>query len=760
MRLALPSTCLLLSTCCGSALAQEIFEPPVVTVIAAPGGAIDRDDGLALGSGDIDRAGQPDLLSALARTVAGISLQDAQGNPWQPNLVYRGFTASPLQGQAQGLAAYLDGGRFNQPFGDTVGFDLIPEVALRRVDVLDASPVYGLNGLGGAILLTTHDGRSAPGIEAALSAGAYGEREGSVSAGGSKGAISWYVAGQHRREDGWRDFSPSRLTNGLADVGFDTAGGGLHLKLLGADTDLTGNGVAPVELLAARRKSVLSWPDRSKSQFQRASLHPWVALSERTRIEATLYAQDLKLKTVNGDIADIEPCDDDEALLCLEAGDDEAFLTDAGGQAIATPAGDGAFGVLNRGEAQTRAMGVLVQIADRRPFGEGENHLIVGASFDTSRTRFGTSVELGVLTPNRSVEGLGPRIVQSDGAVGPVGVISHTRYWGLFAQNLLPLTSRLSAEIGLRYNHARVRLDDRIGTALNGEHVYARVNPGLELDWQVRPSLALRAGYAENSRNPTPAELSCADENAPCSLANFFVADPHLRQVVARTWEIGASGRGRLAGWQASWLLSGYRTTNTDDIQHIASRIRGRAYFQNIGRTRRQGAELTTRASKGGWQVSASYAFTDARFLDPLVLSSPSNPFAAADGTINVRPGDRLPGIARHGLSLAADYAGKGWSLGADMIVRSGVRLVGDEANEVPEVPGYAVFNARAALQIVRGVSLFGEVRNLFDRKYATFGTFAEIDEVYLAEAPDAQDPRALGPAAPRRWSVGVKAAF
>ena len=178
-------------------------------VVTAPGGAIDVDDAIRLTDEDIDRAGTPDLLAALARKVAGVSLQDAQNNPWQPNLVYRGFVASPLQGQAQGLAAYLDGARFNQPFGDTVQFDLIPEAAIRRISLLDASPVYGLNALGGALVLETKTGRSDPGLVLTGSGGRFGYAEGSAAAGFSKDMFSGFVAVQESHEAGWRDFSVS-----------------------------------------------------------------------------------------------------------------------------------------------------------------------------------------------------------------------------------------------------------------------------------------------------------------------------------------------------------------------------------------------------------------------------------------------------------------------------------------------------------------------------------------------------------------------
>lgn len=127
-------------------------------IVTAPGGAVDIDDALILTAADISRTGSPDILAALTRNFAGVTLQDAQNNPWQPNLVYRGFTASPLQGQSQGIAVYLDGARFNQPFGDTVQFDLLPQAAIRGVALLDKSAVYGLNALGGALTQETRRG--------------------------------------------------------------------------------------------------------------------------------------------------------------------------------------------------------------------------------------------------------------------------------------------------------------------------------------------------------------------------------------------------------------------------------------------------------------------------------------------------------------------------------------------------------------------------------------------------------------------------
>src|SRR6476661_5304740 len=107
--------------------AQQVMTLPPVEVIAPSpliGSGIDRNSVPAathvLDHRDIERQGAPDLLWSLNQGIGAVSLDSASGNPFQPTFNYRGFAASPLQGRPQGLAVYLNGMRFNQPFGDTV----------------------------------------------------------------------------------------------------------------------------------------------------------------------------------------------------------------------------------------------------------------------------------------------------------------------------------------------------------------------------------------------------------------------------------------------------------------------------------------------------------------------------------------------------------------------------------------------------------------------------------------------------------------
>ncbi len=743
----------------GGPSALAAAEPDTI-IVTAPGNNADVDDAIRLDAEALQRAGSPDVLHALSRDVAGVSLSEAQANPYQPNLVYRGFSASPLQGNAQGLAVYLDGGRFNLPFGDTVNFDLLPDAAIDTISIRDANPIFGMNALGGSVIVATKEGRSAQGGSMDAAFGDHGRGEASASAGWSDSHFSAFVAGQARRDDGCRDFSPSTLYNGFADIGWDGERGGIHTKLVGADTDLTGNGTAPVELLDADYSAVFTHPDTTRNRFLRGSLHPWVEIGEAGRIEATLYAQTFRQRTLNGDAADIGSCGVNLALLCVsDASGNEDVLRDAVGAAVADTLGGEGYGVLNRSRAKSRSAGLLAQYVTQRDLAGVRHKIAVGISHDRSTTRFDASSELGVLTEDRGVEGLGLIITQPDGSIAPVALEVTTRQTGLFFADTVTLSSRLSAEIGLRWNDTHVALKDQIGTALNGTHRFRRINPGVEFDFALNDHFSLRAGYAETSRAPTPAELSCADEAAPCSLTNFFVGDPPLKQVVGKSWEAGASGT--LSGsWAGAWLLSAYRTVTANDIQFTAASTRGRAFFRNIGTTRRRGVEASFSAARGPVSVRLGYAFIDARFGSALVVNSPDNPAADADGRIFVSRGDHIPGIPRHRAIASVDYDFGSFSLGADMQVQSGQPLRGDESNDQPKTQGYTMINLRSEMKLGKAARLFGEVTNVLNARFATFGTFSQTDEVALHEVPGADNPRALSPGAPRRFLLGLRIGF
>jgi outer membrane cobalamin receptor len=124
---------------------------------------------------DLAASGAIDLADFLRREFLNVHVNDAQGNPLQADLQYRGFVASPLLGLPQGLAVYQDGVRLNDPFGDTVNWALVPRSAIDTVYLMPGSdPLFGLNALGGAISIHTKNGETSPGTRAEFSAGSFG----------------------------------------------------------------------------------------------------------------------------------------------------------------------------------------------------------------------------------------------------------------------------------------------------------------------------------------------------------------------------------------------------------------------------------------------------------------------------------------------------------------------------------------------------------------------------------------------------------
>jgi outer membrane receptor protein involved in Fe transport len=734
-------------------------ETVVVTASALPGGTIDPNAIPAatqsLAAGDLTRGGPASLLRALEGAGNGVSLSNAQDNPLQPNLYYRGFQASPLAGDAQGLAVYVDGVRFNQSFGDAVSWDLIPDIAIEGATVEGSNPVFGLNALGGSISLRMKDGFSWDGVEAEASGGSFDRYDLGFQYGRQDGDFSVYAAGHALHETGWRDHSPSRLGQAFADVGWHRGGAEVHLDLVGADTNLTGNGSSPVQLLAVDRAAVFTWPDTQKNAFGLANLFGSYQVSTALSLQGNAYLDHLRQRTVNGDASDLAPCDDGSGFLCLN----DNVATDANGNPIPDFLNGGTYAQLNQTSTSSVGFGTALQAIRHAPLFGRANQLLAGASYDGGRTDFAATSEVGAMTIARTFQGPGIVIHQHDGSIAPVSISGENDYAGLYLADIFKPIDPLTITVSARYNLSRITLHDRLGTALDGDHQYSRVNPAIGATYDVSSGATLYAGYAEANRAPTPAEFSCADSRAPCSLTNFFVADPALKQVVAHTVEAGVRGRGDGgANGTFSWHAGYFHVDAADDILFAASPIAGRAFFENIGSTTRQGAEVSGNYARGPWRLSLGYTYMDATFGDALTLNSGDNPRADAGGRIFVKPGDHLPGIPASLLKVSADYqANADWMIGLDGRYAAGQWLRGDESNLNPKTPPYFVVDLTTRYRVGPRIELFASIENLLDAKYETFGSFSPTADVPIAEAPSATNPRSLSPAPPISAYAGVR---
>jgi iron complex outermembrane receptor protein len=754
----------------GTAAAQTAQQPPAtelppVEVIGASpliGSGIDRNTVPAethvLDSNDLTREGTPDLVNSLNRQVSGVNLDSASGNPYQPTFFYHGYAASPLQGTPQGLAVYVNGVRFNQPFGDTVDWDLIPDIAIDRINLEGSNPVFGLNALGGSVNVQLKNGFNWQGFEADVSGGSFGQIQGEFQYGKQAGNASTYVAGSVLHQGGWRDLQSTDLQNIFGDVGWRSDRAELHLNITAAHSVLNGPGSSPVQLLAVDPSAQFTAPNQVNNQYASLSLNGTVDITDTTSVQALVYYRYFLQRVTNGNAPNDAPCTDGSGLLCFDGG----FSTTLGGAFIPNFLNGGPYSELDDQTTNTNAYGASAQVTNADDVFGLKNNFVAGLSFDGAQTMFSAVSYIGGLTALDRVF-VGPGVVIDEpGTNSPVRVAISNATYGLYFADTLNLTPRLALTVSGRFNAALIDLNDQNGGDLTGNHTYNHFNPAAGITYQFAPWLTAYAGYAVANRAPTPAELSCAGPNNSCSLANFFVGDPNLQQVVSHTLEAGLRGNvAPFEGARLSYNLALFRSNLDDDIAFINSVTQGRAYFANIGQTRRQGVDVGAQLKTDRWLAYVAYTYVSATFQSGFVEASGNNPAADANGNLTIRPGNRLPGIPANQLKFGANYkVTDKWTVGASAILASSAFLFGDEANLTPPLPGYFTMNLTTTYQLTKNVQLFAWAENITNARYYTFGTFSPTSSVFLAQAPGATNPRSFSPAAPIGGFGGVRVTF
>jgi outer membrane receptor protein involved in Fe transport len=666
-----------------------------------------------------------DLADTLYRSLGAVNINSTQSNPFQNDVTYRGFLASPLTGSPIGLSVYVDGMRFNDGFGDTVNWDLIPRAAVAGIDVIPGSnPIFGLNTLGGALAVRTKTGRDFPGTVLGASGGSFGRRALEAEHGGAAGPVDWYVTAHGLDEDGWRDESPSELRQVLANLGWETAGSAVRLTYAYADNDLVGNGFAPERTLARDRSAVHTFPDRTRNVMHLGQLRASHWLTDDLRLSANAFYRDYRRRTLNGD-AEVVCVDDATGEPAFATAGVPVHLGRCRGSAVGLVDEDGnaLAGTLTRvaeGEDRTtrtltRDWGGAVQLSHRNRIRGRGNAVTLGIAYDRHASRFTQRAAEAVLIPRGASVGT----TRTSAFETDVDVATTQENIGAYVTDTLDLTEQLALTLAGRYQHVRVGIRDRSGDnpALDGDHRFARFSPAAGLTYQALAALTLFAAYSEGFRAPTAAELTCADEDDPCSLPNAFVADPPLDPVVARTWEVGARGT-LAAGDRLRWNLALFRTDLQDDILFTVVRTGGAGFFRNVSQTRRQGFEASLTGERKPLSYFVSYAYVDATYETRATLASVTEAAGVA-----VRPGDRIPGIPRHNLKLGLEYAVRDdlW-LGASVIAVSGSSLRGDDANRQRTTDGYALLNLHARYQPVKHLEIWARADNVTDAEYETAG--------------------------------------
>src|ERR1700716_3756638 len=712
----------------------------------------------------IERVRSQNIADALQKYVPGIVVNEVTGNPFQPNVEFRGFVASPVAGAPQGLAVYQNGVRINEAFGDTVNWDLIPTAAIRSVTVVTNNPAFGLNALGGAVDVQMKNGFNYRGAEIDAMGGSFGRMQSSAQWGKQVDNFSLYGALEALHDDGFRKFSASNVRRFYGDIGYKNDVSEVHINMGVADNNFGAAATVPIELLQQYYGATYTTPQTSTNRVGYFNLTGKVEATPAWTVEGGAHVRVFDQRTLDGNPTGTQPCGADPTLLCFGGGSTPA--NGLNGTQLANPFEPNAvLGENDRTTTRSTTTGVSLQAANSDQLFGRSNQFVVGASFDSSVTRFSASAELGTIGTNYVVSGSGIFLGQSGDpvSIGPVALRTTNQYSGLYALDTFDVTDAFSITGGARFNLARIALEDQIGSALNGNETFSRFNPVIGGTYKITPGMTAYAGYSEANRAPTPLELGCADPAHPCIIAAFLVSDPPLKQIVSRTVEAGLRGTKDLSIGTLGWKLGVFRANNTDDILAIPSPVlQGFGYFQNVGSTRRQGIEAEVTLRSTTLQLYASYALVDARFLDALQVGS-NSPFADVNGNVQILPGNRIPAIPRNRIKAGIDYSvTDAFKIGGDALFVSNQYFVGDESNQAQRLPSYAVFNLHASYQINKTFQIYARTDNIFDNRYATYGTFFDTGAVpnFANGGAPFTDARSVSPARPRTFYAGLKATF
>lgn len=760
-----------------------------------------------------------DLSDYLNSRMASVNINSAQNNPLQADLQYRGFTASPLLGLPQGLSVYQNGVRINEPLGDAVNWDLVPESAIYRIDLVSgANPVFGLNTLGGALSIKMKDGFNFPQQSLSASTGSWGRNTATFESGGNNGEWGYYLNLSHFDEDGWREQSASQSLNLYSGISWrPTQRSAADLVYQRGDSNLIGNGALPIGLAKQSRSSVFTAPDITDNAMQMLALSARHRIAPALEISTNAYWRENLTHSFNGDASEFERCEFAGGAQALfeEADEIEDALEDALGLSLdAICAGTDAryrnfadlshdieqralaagldpedfeienitdrlsgTGVLaddainNRSQRRQRSRGFGVQATSTEPWSGKPNLLISGLSAHLGDSRFHSTLELSDLDPvTRSTKGLG---VGTYFDAAATHIRTETDTYSAFLTDTLDLNANWALTVSARYNYTKVTLRDSSGERpeLNGQHRFARINPALGITWNPHDSLTLYGSYSEANRVPTPIELACNE--GVFELAQAFALaggeDPDDIEFECRLPNAFLADPplndvvtkslelGLRGDWRgANYQASVFRARNQDDIL-FQTTGRSTGLFANVDATVRQGLELSVQQRLGQWQWLGSYSYVQARFDDHFLALSPNHPDANTDGEIAVRPGDRLPGLPEHIAKLSVDYAlSQAVSLGTEVVYNGSQVLRGDESNGLAQVHGATIVNAQASYLFSPKFSVFVKISNVFNRDYENFGLLGEDPSEVITGLIDTR-PLFLGIGAPRAAWLGAK---
>ena len=610
---------------------------------------------------------EPRMLPEALQVLPGFNTYDDLGSAYKFNIQTRGFYASPVVGLPQGVSVFVDGVRVNEPDAAQVNFDLLPLEHVKRVEVLSGNgTLLGRNSLGGAINLVTRRGEARElNGEVELMGGTFGAASveaglGQVTAGG----LDYYVGGLYNREDGWRDKTRADQAQGFVNIGKLGQTSGIRLQSFYAHGFAQTAGSLPESVFLVNPDSNLSANDYEDLNTFHAALLGYKQLGSG-RGSFNIFYRNTTAERFNANQED----------------DADTF-----------------------NESKNSVFGGTLDYRFVIPVGANTLGLRFGADGSTAQTRvdlFADSTKFGGdLTQTTSVE-------------SPV--------WDLAGIAMADLTmGRVTLSGGARYDYVKAPFYNLLDPTRDTTQTFTAFNPRFGVDVDAGSGVSLFGSVGRAFRAPAVIEIACADPEEPCPLPFALGDDPPIDPVRTTTFEGGL----RYNQGAFSVSASGYYTDVTDEIILFPSDVANSTidgYFGNIDKTRRVGLEAGARYGTGPVFAYANYAWTKATFQSAAEIFSIREEFGQENEVV---PGDRMPLVPEHQVKAGiALRLAQGFRAGADMRYIGQQWLRGDEANETDPLDGYFVADARIGYELGTW-EISGIVKNVFNHKYASFGTF------------------------------------
>ena len=422
---------LIISYCLSAATAaREVDEEIVVIGVTPTRGAGLPEEKIpynvqSASSDDLDRSQSLGLSDFLKHKLGSVTLNDAQNNPLQPDIQYRGYTSSPLLGLAQGMAVYQNGVRINEPLGDTVNWDLLPESAIYGIDLISgANPLFGLNTLGGALSIEMKDGFNSEGHNLEVYGGSFERIVTTAESGGNNGSLGYYVNVHYFDEEGWRDESASDAVNFYGGLSWHGAMSSLDLNAQHGDSYLVGNGAIPEELLAVDRDAIFTGPDITENNLIMVSLDGSHDVTDNMKVDFNFFYRENDTDSFNGDGSEFGvEFDDHGAWMLVEEddGDDNDHNDDGEEDEFVETYGDGdpsgidIVAINNISRRKQESYGTDIQLSFLNDLFGRNNQLVMGFSYYNGESRFNSETEITDMDRvTRSTLGLGSGVFLLD----------------------------------------------------------------------------------------------------------------------------------------------------------------------------------------------------------------------------------------------------------------------------------------------------------------------------------------------------------